>query len=70
MSRVWFTPSTLAAFAEREVVHHPEPPALLHELNLVEVRVLFANDAGRAALRTNKDRLRHEGGEGNVGFVG
>ena len=51
-------------------MHHPEPPALLHELNLVEVRVLFANDAGRAALRTNKDRLRHEGGEGNVGFVG
>ena len=56
--------------AEREVVHRPEPPALIHELNLLEVRVSFANDAGRAALWTNKDRSRHEGGEGNVGFVG
>ena len=55
---------------EREVVHCPEPPALLHELNLVEVRVSFANDAGRAVIWTNKDCLRHEGGEGNVGFVG
>ena len=58
------------SYAEREVVHRPEPPALLHQLNLMEVRVLFANAAGRAALQTNKDRLRHEGGEGNVGFVG
>ena len=55
---------------EREVVHRPEPPALLHELNLLEVRISFANNASGAALWTNKDRLRHEGGGGDVGFVG
>jgi hypothetical protein len=60
----------LHSSAEREVVHRPELPLLPHELNLMEVRVLFANNAGRATLRTNKDRSRHEGGEGNVGFVG
>ena len=51
-------------------MHRLEPPALLQELNLLEVRVSFANDAGRAALWTNKDLLRHVGGGGNVGFVG
>ena len=56
--------------AEREVVHRPEPPALLHKLNLLEVHISFANNAGCTALWTNKDRLRHEGGGGNVGFVG
>jgi hypothetical protein len=55
---------------ERGVVHRPEPLALLYEVNLMEVHVLFMNHARRAALRTNKDCSRHEGGEGNVGFAG
>ena len=51
-------------------MHRLEPPALLQELNLLEVRVSFANDAGRAALWTNKDRLRHEGGGGECWVCG
>jgi hypothetical protein len=51
-------------------VHRPEPPTLLHKLNLLEVYISFANNARCAALRMNKDCSRHEGGGGNVGFVG
>jgi len=50
--------------AERKIVRHPNLQALFHELNLVEVGVAFANNAGGAAFRTDKDRLRHSGNGG------
>ena len=56
--------------AEREIVHRPELPTLFHELNLVEVRISFVNNASGASLWINKDCLRHGGNGENVGFEG
>ena len=56
--------------AEREIMHQLELCTLFHELNLVEVRVAFANNAGGASLWTYKDCLRHSGDGENVGFEG